>query len=404
MLLSIRRAVPIAVALLVATGAEAQQTYPQTLYWGAGLIDIPAAWVAPLTGDFALNYSSKLFQPGDPTITGVNYNDRTNSQLTFSMSAWGRLEAGVAFYTANPEHGFFGQFLLLNEQRLKLKGGALRWIPSIAVGMRNIGPFEHIDRFGAGYQLIPPAPGSPNYRHIADSVHQGFNTSNTVYGVATKDFNLAGIGAGWPDVDLGLTIGFGNGLFEDDGGLGDAYSENASGGLFGGIKVDFQPTPSTVLTLMAEHNAWDVNLGASLDYRGIRAGAYITELTAGSAEENTTASNVYYNYRKFAFTLGWQSNVFALLRGDFLRGRVAELERQREGLLAEINTRQQRVQALELEINRLEAQNLLELEQRRVEAEAQLRSEREALQRLEERLKVLEGRNPPPSQQPPPRE
>jgi hypothetical protein len=62
------------------------------------------------------------------------------------------------------------------------------------------------------------------------------------------------------------------------------------------------------------------------------------------------------------------------------------------------------VQALELEINRLEAQNLLELEQRRVEAEAQLRSEREALQRLEERLKVLEGRNPPPSQQPPPRE
>jgi hypothetical protein len=65
-------------------------------------------------------------------------------------------------------------------------------------------------------------------------------------------------------------------------------------------------------------------------------------------------------------------------------------------MLAEIGVRQERVQALELEINRLEAQNLLELEQRRVEAEAQLRAERDALQRLEERLRVLEQRQPPP--------
>ena len=40
-------------------------------------------------------------------------------------------------------------------------------------------------------------------------------------------------------------------------------------------------------------------------------------------------------------------------------------ERRRQGLLAQITERQRRIAALELEINRYEAQNLLELEQRR---------------------------------------
>jgi hypothetical protein len=396
MLRTTRRVALFALALGFAAPAGAQGSYPQTLYWGAGLIDIPVAWVAPLTGDFAINYSNKIFQPGDPTVTGVNYNDKTNSHLTMSVSMWGRVEAGVAFYTANPEYGFFGQVLLLNEDQMRLRDDFGRWMPGLALGVRNVGPYEKIDRFAAGYELIPPEPGSPNYRHIADSVHQGFNTANTFYGVATKSFNLGALGQGMSGVDLSLTLGYGNGLFEDDGGLGDEYAESSTGGLFGGLKFDIQASPRTMLSLMAEHNAWDVNLGASVEYRGLRAGAYFTEISAGSAEDNAVGSGVYYNYSKFAFTLGWQSNVLALLRGDFLQGRVAELERQREGMLAEINTRQERIQALELEINRLEAQNLLELEQRRVEAEAQLRAEREALQRLEERLRILEQRQPPP--------
>lgn len=396
MLRTTQRVALVALALGLATPASGQSTFPQTLYWGAGLIDIPVAWVAPLSGDFAINYSAKRFEPGDPVVTGVNYNDATNSQLTTSVSMWGRVEAGVAFYTANPEYGFFGQVLLLNEDAMRLREGAARWLPGLAVGIRNVGPYEKIDRFGAGYQLIPPEPGSPNYRHIADSIHQGFNTANTIFGVATKSFNLGALSESMTGVDMSVSLGFGNGLFEDDGGLGDEYAESSTGGLFGGMKVDIQASPRTQLSLMAEHNAWDVNIGAAVEYRGLRAGAYITELTAGSAEDNAVGAGAYYNYRKFAFILGWQSNVFALLRGDFLQGRVAELERQREGLLAAINTRQERVTALELEINRLEAQNLLELEQRRVEAEAQLRAEREALQRLEERLRVLEQRQPPP--------
>ena len=54
----------LAVLLAVAGGArrlDAQQTYPQTLYWGAGLIDVPVAWVSPVNGDFALAFSGQTF-------------------------------------------------------------------------------------------------------------------------------------------------------------------------------------------------------------------------------------------------------------------------------------------------------------------------------------------------------
>jgi septal ring factor EnvC (AmiA/AmiB activator) len=133
----------------------------------------------------------------------------------------------------------------------------------------------------------------------------------------------------------------------------------------------------------------------------MRAGLYWTELGSGSAQSPSgasieTAARALYNYSKVAFAVGLQSNIFALLKGDFLRARVTQLERQREALLAEIQTRQQRIAALELEINRYEAQNLLELEQRRAAAEAELRAEREALQRLEERLQRIEQQRPPP--------
>ena len=399
-MLTSRRCVgAVATAALVGSAvrmAPAQQTYPQTIYWGAGLVDIPVAWVSPLTGDFAINYSGKTFERGDPIRTKINYDDRLNSQLSMSLSLLGRIEAGVSFYTSNPEYGFFGQGLLLNQEMFRDRGGAARWVPSIAVGVRNVGPYKRVDRFGVGYQLLPPEAGSPNYRHVADTVHREFSTNNTIYGVVTKDFSLADIQPTWPSANIGLSIGFGNGLFSDDGGLGDAYAQASTGGLFGGVKIDFQPARLTTLSVMLENNAWDWNLGASVDYRGIRAGLYWTEITAGGAE-SAAAPDVFYNYSKVAFALGWQSNIFALLRGDFLRGRVAELERRREGLLAEINTRQQRIQALELEINRLEAQNLLELEQRRAEAERQLQDERESLRRLEERLRQLERTQPPPA-------
>jgi hypothetical protein len=383
------------VTMAAAQAADAQQEYPQTLYWGSGLIDIPVAWVAPITGDFAINYGGKQVRR-DPADPKINWSNNINSQLSLSMALFGRVDLGYAAFSANPEFGFFGRALLLREQDFAASGLA-RWImPSVAVGVRNVGSYQHVDRFGIGYRLFP----GPNLNsvHEADSLHQNFNTANTVYGVASKNWSLRQIRTAWPDVNFGVTVGYGNGLFKDDGGLGAAYAKHSTGGLFYGAHVDLAPAPHTNLTLMAENNAWDYNVGASLSYRGVRAGLYVTELGAGSSSATPGIPESYlYNYQKVSFSIGWQSNIFALLRGDFLQSRTAALERQRQLLLAEIARRQERIAQLEIEINRYEAQNLLELEQRRNAAEVQLREERASLQRLEERLRRIEQQVTPPS-------
>ncbi|MEP6690487.1 MAG: OmpH family outer membrane protein [Gemmatimonadaceae bacterium] len=395
-----RRRVTLALAAFalgsVVSTAGAQQSYPQSLYWGAGLIDIPVAWVSPLSGDFALNYSGKSFKK-DESLPKINYSGRINSQLTLSVSLFGRAEIGVAAYSSNPEGGAFGQLLALNEEDFRNTPGLSRFIPSVAFGVRNVGSFDKIDRFGVGYTLVPPASGStdPNYQHVPDSLHQNFSTANTVFGVATKSFSLADFRRTFPDVNVSLSLGYGNGLFKDKGGLGAAYSSHATGGMFGGVKVDMTPAPNTLLSLMVENNAWDYNIGASLDYRGIRAGLYLTEI-GGSSVTTSQRPDLVYGYSKVAFTVGWQSNIFALLRGDILRNRVAQLERQRATLLAQIEERQQRIASLTQEIQRYEAQNLLELEARRAAVEEELRREREALKRLEDRLNIIERTTPPP--------
>ena len=130
--------------------ARAQQGFPQTLYWGSGLIDIPIAWAPTLTGDFAIGYSGKRFSV-DPTATSLDYNDRLNSQLTLSAGLFGRLEGGVAFFSSNPEYGFFLRGVLVTEDDLVARGGALRWLPAVAVG--NAASFEEPD----------PAPSSVTY-------------------------------------------------------------------------------------------------------------------------------------------------------------------------------------------------------------------------------------------------
>ena len=394
------------VALAAAAPLGAQQEYPATLYWGTGLIDIPTAWVAPLTGDFFINYSGKRFEP-DPTKTKINYSNSLNSQLVFAVSGWGRLEAGYAAYSSNPEWGFFGKAMLLREDDYRDRIGVARWMPSLAVGIRNVGPYKHIDRFGIGYELIPPPTGDPDFIHREDELHAELETSNSFYGVATKGFSLAEIRPSWPDINLSFTAGYGTGLFSEDGGIPD-YGTHNRGGLFYGVKTDFNPAPNVTLSLMAEDNSWDYNLGASAVYRGLRAGLYLTELGGGSAEplaDDPTGiadeASLVYGYQKVSFTLSWQSNLYALLRGEFLQSRAAALERQRQALLAEIAERQQRIAALELEINRYEAQNLLELEQRRVQAEEELKQEREALKRLEDRLRRIEQIAPPPTTPPP---
>jgi hypothetical protein len=319
-----------ALALCFALPARAQQSYPQTLYWGSGLVDIPVAWVSPISGDFALGFSGKTIE-GSKVSSGFNFGNGLNTNAAFSFSFFGRAELGLAFYSDNPEWGFFGRALLLDEETLRGREGIAGWVPSVAVGLRNVGPYSKIDRFGLGYRMVPGTPTDPSRQHEADAIHQNFSTGETVYGVATKSFILSDLGESMPHIGLSFSLGYGNGLFEDDGGLGDAYSKHSTGGLFGGVKMDVFPSPRSVLSFMAENNAWDYNLGMAIDYRGLQAGVYWTEVGAGSSSD---AAPCPYTYNKFAFSVGWKSNALALLRGDVLQDRAASPARARAPQLA----------------------------------------------------------------------
>lgn len=387
-----------ALLVMIPAGAQAQQmSYPQTLYWGSGLVDIPVAWVSPLSGDFSLAISGKTVK-GSELSSGLGVGKGINSNFAVYTSILSRAEVGLSVFSDAPEWGFFGRGLLLNEEDFRGKSGVVGWIPSLAVGIENVGPYSHIDRFGLGYFLTPPTNANPNRDHEPDSLHANFSTAETVYGVATKSFSLQELDRNWPNVGLSFSVGYGNGLFKDDGGLGAAYAHHSTGGVFGGVKMDVYPSQHSVVSFMFENNAWDYNLGAVLNWRGLQAGLYWTEIGAGGVSDT---AHTPYNYDKFAFTVGWQSNVFGLLRGHVLQDRVAQLEAEQKALVAEIDARQKRVQSLELEIDRYHAQNLLDVEQRRAQAEQELNSEREALKRLEERLRKLEQNTPPPQDKPP---
>lgn len=371
--------------------AGAQQTYPQSLYWGAGLIDIPVAWVSPVSGDFALAFSGQTFNSAvaSPQLAAL---DGFNTNGAISLSLWSRVELGLAIYSNNPEWGVFANALIIDEENYRSHVGASHWIPSIAVGLRNVGPYNHVDRYTIGYELFPSTTPGQAVSHEPDSLHQNFKTANTVYGVLTKSFALSEVKEGWGKTNVSVSLGYGDGLFSNDGGLGKAYSNSATGGLFGGFKVDLYPNQSSVLSFMLEQNAWQWNLGGNYDWRGLRIGLYWMDLFPGTADSG--AAGKLYNYGHFAMTLSWQSNVLGVVHGDFLAQEQQQLQQQVANMQKEIAARQQRIASLELEIQRYEAQNLLEIEQRRAAAEQALRQEKEALQQLEERLQKLEQNAP----------
>ena len=124
-----------ALALLAVGGgasrASAQQTYPQTLYWGVGLIDIPVAWIAPVSGDFAVSVSGQTFNSAQasPQLAAL---DGLNTNGSLALSFWGRLEVGFSIYSDNPEWGLFASGLVLNEEDYRAKSGADHWMPSIS--------------------------------------------------------------------------------------------------------------------------------------------------------------------------------------------------------------------------------------------------------------------------------
>lgn len=375
-----------AVATLAGATADAQQVepYPGTLYFGSGLVTIPTAWISPRSGDVWVTSSAKDL-PSFPDASASNVGTKLNTNISIESHWAGRFTVGGSAYSQNPEWGLFGQALLLRQDP------ASSWMPSVAVGVRNVGPYSHEDRFFIG-EDITLGPDS-TYHHAVGDRYQKFHTAGSFYGVATKDFLLNN-----GNSDFGVTAGWGTGLFRDNGGLGKSYNRTGQvvPGLFFGARYSFHPSLNTTVQLLAENDGWDYNAGIVGDWRGLTAGIYGSELEEGGGR---SASSYYvYNYRKLNFQLAYNGNIFDIANGLILRSRITELTREQDRLRFEIAVRNQRISRLQVALGKAQNADYASLQDRREALQKEVQAERDAVQRAEDRLRQLEngGTVPPP--------
>jgi hypothetical protein len=373
----------LAASLLCAPVVEAQQgaAYPGTMQFGTGLINIPVAWISPTSADLWFTTSAKQITHA-PDPDAMNFANKWNTNLSIDTHWLGRFSVGVSAYSQNPEWGFFGQVLVLRD-------GQFPFLPGVAIGFRNLGKYDHEDRLLVGHDIELGPNGE--YEEVVSGFADGFDTSPTFYGVATKGFAVG-------PANASVTLGWGNGIFSEDGGLGDAYNRKGqvAEGLFFGTRVAFTPSPTTTITVLAENDGWDYNAGVVLDWRGVYLGAYATEIEEGSKSPSKGALYRVFNYTKPNVVLGYSGNIIDISRGALLRTRVTELEREQGRLQNEINARERRITSLEGQLRRAQAGELAEVAKRREALEQQIQEEREAIRRAEERLRQLqEGQQRP---------
>ena len=380
-----------AVAGSAGNAQQQVQPYAQTLQFGAGFINTPAAWVSRRSADSWLTLSAKdLPSFGDPSKNGLA--SRLNSNFALDTHWGGRVSLGASLYSQNPEWGAFGQALLIRD-------GDLGFLPALAVGARNIGRYKHEDRFLIGHDVVLDSVGQ--YDDIVVSRYDNFKTSPTLYAVMTKEVPLSGV-SDRGQTSMSFSVGYGNGLFREDGGLGDKYNNSGTiaKGLFLGSRLVLHPSGNSSLTLLAENDGWDWNAGVVAEWRGVTLGVYGTELEAGRRDGEAEGFNVY-NYTKINFAVGYFGNVRDISHGVVLRSRITEMTRESRRLRYEISSRERRIHRLETQLADARSGELVRLDQKRQQLEMDLQAEREAIKRASERLKALEQSGTRPAPRPP---
>lgn len=382
----------LAATVFGAARAEAQQQdpYHATLYFGTGLVNTPVAWVSPRSYDAFFNISGKNL-PSFPDPGKQSFASLWNTNVALDVHLFGRVSVGAVAYSQNPDFGFFGQALLLQDR-------ANSPIPGVAVGVRNLGGGKHQDRFFIAHDITYNGTG---YDASFDPRYSAFSTAPSFYGVVSKQVGLGALTANMPGATAGFSIGYGNGVFSQDGGLGKNYNANGTlvKGLFFGGRVTTHPTLNTSLEFMAENDGFDFNVGVLGDWRGLSLGLYGTELEEGGKDD--TGFNVY-NYTKFNVALGYSGNIIDISRGVLLRARITELTREQQRLNAEIQQRGRRIQGLEVALRKAQAGELAGMASRRAELERSVQEEREAIKRAEERLRQIQESQTPPAPAPTP--
>ena len=267
-----------ATSVLVGAGAsgplEAQTpTMPSTLRYGSGLIDVPVSSVLPhlqttatLSGFFSqLGRRVQLDDAGNPAGFGPGRDDFL-ADAALAIGLFDRAEAGLTLQSFGDDGEEGGDVWGLFA-RVRL------WEPvdqgvGVAIGARYVtGP-----SFGDGVSYAPGRLGFPDERlRTSYTDGGGIDTDFSPYIVATA-FLRGWDGGRLPQNDVTFTFGLGGGMFSEGAEL-DFYSDGHANGWFMGAGWHFDVSPTSQLTLMAEHNGFDVNVGAHYDWEGIRVGA-----------------------------------------------------------------------------------------------------------------------------------
>jgi hypothetical protein len=273
-----RRWIPV-VGALAASGAAAgaqTPTMPSTLRYGSGLIDVPVSSVLPhmhttatWSGFFSdIGRRVEVDASGRPSGFGPGRGE-FYSDGSVAVGLFDRAEAGVTVHQLAGEEEGGNVWGLFGRVRL--------WEPvdqglGFAVGGRYLsGP-----SFGDGIDYAAGRLGFADERlrrSYAGSAVGDLDTDLSLYAVATA-FVRGFDGGPLPENDLSFTLGYGGGMFRSGGDL-ELYSAGHSNGWFGGTALHLALGDASQLTVMAEHNGFDLNIGAHYDWQGVRVGAQV---------------------------------------------------------------------------------------------------------------------------------
>jgi hypothetical protein len=371
----------IVVSVVAATALPAQEPgnglpYTATLTYGTGLVNIPVAWISPINGEiwFAGSFRSMSDNSFGPNELWRS-RDRT---LNIDAHFLGRFSVGGSLYSLrNEQVGAFAQALLL-----RAGNDAPRWLPSVAAGVRGIGVSARQDRLVTGTERIRDALGASA---PGDGRIKG---APTLYGVATKEFGTA-------TTALGITAGFGTGLFRNDADMDTLYNpKGGTGGLFGGIRLSRLFAGGDVqLSAVAESDAWDVNAGVVAVIKHWQVGILATELDEGS---RTAAGRRLAGWTKVNLLVGYNGSIPAILQGTRQRAELTELDLEAQALRREVAQRERRRQALEREIAGAQRKADAMSSTLQSALQKQLDAEREAIKKASDRLDTVQKTGKPP--------
>jgi hypothetical protein len=357
------------------------QAFGPTLQFGTGLIMIPTAWISPHSSDFFVSFSGIRI----PSAIGATNSlfSYFNGNAAIDTHWLGRFDVGFSLYSNNPEYGFFGSVLIVKDHQFA------PWMPAIAAGFQNLGPFDHEDRYLIGHDISVDSAGS--VKGFTPIFYKHFHTAPTFYGVATKSFALP---VPIPST-VSLTVGEGSGIYSQDGGLGNGYSNagQVAPGFFFGFQGSTHPIQDLTVSLLGDNDGWQYNLGGRVEYRGLGLGIYGLEMTQGG--RHLPQAELIYNYKKIAVVFSYAGNFKQISRGVFLRSEISDLQRQQQIMRTEIARRERKIEQLQEQLNKLQGSALSDVDRQRQELETQLKEEQDAIRRANERLQQLQqGQKP----------